>query len=36
VAFAGLEDIDLLVTDSGLSDTWAKSFESNGIEVVRA
>ena len=36
VRFAGLEDIDVLVTDDGITEADAKSFEAAGLEVVRA
>ena len=36
VRFAGLEDIDVLVTDSGLDDGTTMEFEAAGVEVVRA
>jgi DeoR family fructose operon transcriptional repressor len=36
VRFAGLEDIDVLVTDDGITAADAKSFEAAGLEVVRA
>ena len=36
VTFAELGEIDVLVTDSGLSDSYTQLFEDNGIEVVRA
>lgn len=36
VRFAALEDIDVLVTDEGITAADAKSFEAVGLEVVRA
>lgn len=36
VSFASLGDIDVLVTDDGISDLDAKSFEELGVEVVVA
>ena len=36
VRFAALEDIDVLVTDDGITEADAKSFEAAGLEVVRA
>ncbi len=36
VCFAELSEIDVLVSDTGLSDSYVRLFEDNGIEVVRA
>lgn len=36
VRFAGLDDIDVFVTDSGLGDEPTLEFEAAGVEVVRA
>ena len=36
VTFAELDEIDILVTDSALSGSYAQLFEDNGIEVVLA
>lgn len=36
VRFAGLQEIDVFVTDSGLGDGAAREFEAAGVEVVRA
>jgi len=36
VTFAELGDIDVLVSDTSLSDAHVHLFEDNGIEVVRA
>jgi len=33
--FAGVEEVDLLVTDSGLSDEDQHKFEQNGIEILK-
>ncbi len=35
VAFAELSEIDVLVSDTGLKDSYVHLFEDNGIEVVR-
>jgi DeoR family fructose operon transcriptional repressor len=35
VRFAALEDVDVLVTDDGITPADAKSFEAAGLEVVR-
>jgi DeoR family fructose operon transcriptional repressor len=36
VRFAGLDEIDVFVTDSGLDDEPTLEFEAAGVEVVRA
>ena len=36
VRFAGLEEIDVLVTDDGIEPADAKAFEAAGVEVIRA
>ncbi len=36
VRFAGIDEIDVFVTDSGLGDEDAQEFEAAGVEVVRA
>ncbi len=36
VRFAGLDEIDVLVTDSGLGDEHARELQAAGVEVVRA
>ena len=36
VRFAGIDQIDVFITDSGLSDDAVQEFEAAGVEVVRA
>jgi DeoR family fructose operon transcriptional repressor len=36
VRFADLDDIDVLVTDTGIEEADAKAFEAAGLDVIRA
>lgn len=36
VRFAGLDEVDVIVTDAGLGEGAARGFEEKGVEVVRA